>query len=52
MRVSQFRLSNHLNTQPNMILETIAQFEFALNVNMSFGLEEDNSRSPEIARAF
>ena len=35
MGVSQSRLSNLLNTQPNMTLETIAQFELALDVNVS-----------------
>lgn len=49
MGVSQSRLSNLLNTQPNMTLETIAQFELALNVNMSFELERDNGYSSEIA---
>ncbi len=49
MGVSQSRLSNLLNTQPNMTLETIAQFELALNVNMSFELERDNGSSTEIA---
>jgi len=40
MEVSQSRLSNLLNTQPNMTLETIAQFELALGVSASFGLKE------------
>lgn len=48
MGVSQSRLSNLLNTQPNMTLETIAQFELALGVNMSFELEKNNSHSSEI----
>lgn len=48
MGVSQSRLSNLLNTQPNMTLETIAQFELALGVNMSFELEKTNSHSSEI----
>lgn len=38
--VSQSRLSNLLNTQPNMTLETIAQFELALGVSVSFELKE------------
>lgn len=40
MEVSQSRLSNLLNAQPNMTLETIAQFELALGVSASFGLKE------------
>lgn len=40
MGVSQSRLSNLLNTQPNMMLETIAQFELALGVSVSFELKE------------
>ena len=48
MGISQSRLSNLLNTQPNMTLETIAQFELALNVNMSFSLEKTNGCSSEI----
>mgnify|MGYP001026280857 FL=1 len=48
MGVSQSRLSNLLNTQPNMTLETIAQFELALDVNVSFGLESANACSSEI----
>ncbi len=48
MGISQSRLSNLLNTQPNMTLETIAQFELALNVNMSFELEKINGNSSEI----
>ncbi len=35
-----FPLSNLLNTQPNMTLETIAQFELALGVSVSFELKE------------
>ena len=48
MGISQSRLSNLLNTQPNMTLETIAQFELALNVNMSFELERSNGCSSEV----
>lgn len=48
MGISQSRLSNLLNTQPNMTLETIAQFELALNVNMSFELEKPDGCSSEI----
>lgn len=48
MGVSQSRLSNLLNTQPNMTLETIAQFELALDVNVSFELESANACSSEI----
>ena len=48
MGISQSRLSNLLNTQPNMTLETIAQFELALNVNVSFELEKGNGSSSEI----
>lgn len=48
MGVSQSRLSNLLNTQPNMTLETIAQFELALDVKMSFELEKANSCGSEI----
>lgn len=40
MGVSQSRLSNLLNTQPNMTLETIVQFELALGVSVSFELKE------------
>lgn len=48
MGVSQSRLSNLLNTQPNMTLETIAQFELALGVNRSFELEKTSSCGSEI----
>lgn len=36
MGISKTRLSNLLNTQPNMTLETIAQFELALNARLEF----------------
>lgn len=42
MGIGQSRLSNLLNTQPNMTLETIAQFELALGVDLTFTLEKDN----------
>lgn len=48
MGVSQSRLSNLLNTQPNMTLETIAQFELALGVSMSFELERNEGYHSEI----
>ena len=40
MGVSQSRLSNLLNTQPNMMSGTITQFELALDVSVSFELKE------------
>ena len=46
--LSKKGLSNLLNTQPNMTLETIAQFELALDVNVSFELESANACSSEI----
>lgn len=49
MGISQSRLSNLLNTQPNMTLETIAQFELALGVNMSFSLEKEAGMRFEIS---
>lgn len=42
MGIGQSRLSNLLNTQPNMTLETIAQFELALGVDLTFTLEKEN----------
>ena len=42
MGIGQSRLSNLLNMQPNMTLETIAQFELALGVDLTFTLEKDN----------
>ena len=40
MKVSPQRLSKLLNTQPNMTLETIAQFELALGVDVRFSLNK------------
>lgn len=51
MGVSQSRLSNLLNTQPNMTLETIAQFELALGVSISFELERNEGYRSEITAA-
>ena len=36
MGISKSHLSNLLNTQPNMTLETIAKFELALDVEVKF----------------
>lgn len=36
MGISKSNLSNMLNTQPNMTLETIAKFELALGVQFEF----------------
>lgn len=38
MGVSKSNLSNMLNTQPNMTLETIARFELALDATLEFRL--------------
>ena len=36
MKVSPSRLAKRLNTQPNMTLKTIAQFEIALGIKIAF----------------
>lgn len=41
MGISLPRLSKLLNTQPNMTLETIAQFELALDIDLFFDVEEN-----------
>lgn len=43
MGISQPRLSTLLNTQPNMTLETIAQFELALDVKIEFDMCKETS---------
>ncbi|WP_281654578.1 helix-turn-helix transcriptional regulator [Eggerthella sinensis] len=44
MGVSKSNLSNLLNTQPNMTLETIARFELALDVKLEFRFVPKDAR--------
>lgn len=45
MGISPARLSTMLNTQPNMTLKSIAQFELALGIYFEFSLQEQ--RAPD-----
>lgn len=46
MGISKSNLSNMLNTQPNMTLESIARFELALDVELQFRFVPKDSSKP------
>ena len=50
MGISKSHLSNLLNTQPNMTLETIAKFELALGVKFEFSFVPTSSPAPAGAK--
>ena len=52
MGIAQSRLSKLLNTQPNMTLETIAQFEIALDIRIDFTIRPSYESNADVRVRF